>query len=97
MIVSVAVPLFDTVNVCVADDPVATLPNEPVAPVTATVVVVVGSAGALALVNPVQPACTRQIARSGAKSIKMNGLRGLDTRGRTCISSAAMAANGVIR
>ena len=56
VIVSVAVPLFDTVNICVADDPVATLPNDPVAPDTATVVVVVGSAGALALVKPVQPA-----------------------------------------
>jgi hypothetical protein len=55
VMVSVTVPVFDTVNVCVADDPEATLPNEPLAPATATVVVIVGSAGALALVKPVQP------------------------------------------
>jgi len=54
VMVSVTVPVFDTVNVCVVDDPVATLPNEPLAPATATVVVIVGSV-ALALVKPVQP------------------------------------------
>lgn len=56
VMVSVTVPVFATTNVCVADDPVATLPNDPVAPDTATVVVIVGSAGAFALVKPVQPA-----------------------------------------
>jgi hypothetical protein len=56
VMVSVAVPVFDTTNVCVTEEPVATLPNDPVAPATATVVVVVGFAGALALVKPVQPA-----------------------------------------
>lgn len=57
VMVSVAAPVFVTVNVCVADDPVPTLPNKPVAPATATVVAVVGSAGAVAfaLVKPVQP------------------------------------------
>ena len=55
VMVSVTVPVFDTVNVWVIDDPVATLPNEPLAPATATVVVIVGSAGALALVKPEQP------------------------------------------
>lgn len=54
---SIADPVFVTVNVCVKEDPVATLPNEPVAPATTTVVAFVGSAGAvpLALVKPVQP------------------------------------------
>jgi hypothetical protein len=54
VMVNVAVPVFDTVKVCVADDPVATDPNDPLAPAKA---IVVGFAepGALALVKPVQP------------------------------------------
>jgi hypothetical protein len=54
VMVSVALPVFATVNVCVLDAPMATLPNDPVAPATATVVAAVGS-DPLALVNPVQP------------------------------------------
>ena len=51
---SVFEPVFVTVKVCVADDPVPTLPNEPLAPDTEIVVAVAGSV-ALALVNPVHP------------------------------------------
>jgi hypothetical protein len=54
VMVSVADPELVTVNVCVTEVPVATLPNEPVAPATATVVAFVVSV-AFALVKPVQP------------------------------------------
>jgi hypothetical protein len=48
------VPVFVTVKVCVDDDPVPMLPNEPLAPDTAIVVATLGSV-AFALVKPVQP------------------------------------------
>ena len=83
VMVSVTVPVFDTVNVCVADDPVATLPNDPVAPATATVVVVVGSAGALALVNPVQPTWVMLTSSVTASAMKTKGLCRLVSVGRT--------------
>jgi hypothetical protein len=58
VIVSVELPVFVTVKVWVAVDPVATLPKVPVAPAIATVVVDCGGAGVVsefALVSPVHP------------------------------------------
>jgi hypothetical protein len=76
VMVSVAEPVFVTVNVCVTDDPVATLPNEPVAPAIVTVVALVGSACAvaLALVKPVQPTCVRHTSSAAANTMKIKGL-----------------------
>jgi hypothetical protein len=73
---SVVDPVFVTVNVCVRDVPVPTLPNVPVAPATATVVALVGSAGAvpLALVKPVHPTCVRLTSSATANAMKIKGL-----------------------
>ena len=70
--VSVAFPVLVTVKTCVPDDPVATLPNDPLAPPTAIVVVIVGSV-ALAPVMPIQPACPIP-ANSAANNKKVKGL-----------------------
>ena len=75
--VSVIVPVFAMANVCVTDDPVATLPNDPVAPATAIVVAIAGSV-ALALVNPVQPTCITLKISDAANSMKTKGLWRLD-------------------
>jgi hypothetical protein len=61
-------PVFVTVKVCVADAPVPTLPNEPLAPDTAIVVAVAGSV-ALALVNPLQPACAMLISSAAVNAM----------------------------
>ena len=73
VMVSVADPVFVTVNVCVTDVPVATLPNVPVAPATATVVAFVGSV-VLALVRPVHPTCVRLASNATANVMKIKGL-----------------------
>jgi len=96
VMVSVAVPVFVTVKVWDADDPVATLPNDPVAPPTTTVVVVVGSV-ALAPVSPMQPTWAMLISRVVANSKEITGLRCAGCGGRTCDLEVLSDSIGVIR
>jgi hypothetical protein len=74
VMVSVAVPVLVTVNVWVVDEPAVTLPNDPVAPPTATVVVTVGSVE-LAPVNPIQPNWVKLTSKAAANNRKIKGLR----------------------
>jgi hypothetical protein len=96
VMVSVAVPVFNTVKVCVADDPVATDPNVPLAPPT---VIVVGfvEPGALALVKPVQPTWVRLTSTAIANTMKIKGLCRWDSVGRTCDLAATIVLNGANR
>ena len=83
--VSVVLPVFVIVNDCVTEEPLATLPNDPVPPPTVIVVVVVGSV-ALAPVKPMQPAW--QMPPKRAANIKK--VKGLIRRSRvtaTCTFS----------
>jgi hypothetical protein len=87
--VNAEVPVLATVKVCEADEPVATEPNDPLAPETATVVVVVGSV-ALALVKPVHPTWVKLMTRAAASAMKTKGLFRLDSVGRASDFVAAI-------
>jgi len=96
VMVSSAVPVLVTVNVCVPEDPEATLPNDPVAPPTDIVVAVVGS-GEFAPVTPVQPVCATLSTSAAAKTMKTNGLWELGRGRRTRIIRLSWISIGANR